>query len=240
MKMRVSVKRGTVLQKNVDAILVGIHENGTGFSPLAQEINRLLGRAISKVLERKGFTGKPEQIEVIGTGGEIPAAYVFLCGLGKAEKAGLEQVRQAMGRASLRAREMGLKTLATSAGTFGFRLEGVPIKDVGYAMAEGAILGLYRFSKYKVKEDTNSRNIEELRVIEEESDDVRKAKEGVIHGRIVAESVNFAKDLINHPANDMTPAILAETAKKMAAANKIKCTVLSRPQIGRLGMGGVF
>ena len=72
--MKVSVKRGTVLQENVDAILVGIHENGTGFSPLVQEINRLLSRSISKVLERKGFTGKPEQIEVIGTGGAIPAA----------------------------------------------------------------------------------------------------------------------------------------------------------------------
>ena len=35
----------------------------------------------------------------------------------------------------------------------------------------------------------------------------------------------------------MTPAILAKTARKMAAANKIKCTVLSRPQIERLGMG---
>ena len=144
--MKVSVKKGTVLQEKVDAILVGIHENGTEFSPLVQEVNRLLDRSISKVLARKGFTGKPEQIEVIETGGAIPAAYVFLCGLGKVEKAGFEQVRQAMGRASLRAREMGLKTLATSTGTFGFRLEGVTVRDVGYAVAEGAILGLYRFS----------------------------------------------------------------------------------------------
>src|SRR3989337_2464721 len=237
MKMRVSVKRGTVLQENVDAILGGIHEIGAGFSPLARKINRLLSRSINKVLDRKGFTGKPEQIEVIETGGAIPAAYVFLCGLGKVEKAGFEKVRQGMGGAFLRAREMGLKTLATSTGTFGFRLEGVTVRDVGYAVAEGAILGLYRFSKYKVKEDANSRNIEELRVIEEERADVKRAEEGVMHARIVAESVNFAQDLINHPANDMTPAILAETARKMAAANKMKCTVLSRPQIERLGMG---
>lgn len=235
--MKVSAKRGKVLQERVDAILVGVHENGTGFSPIAGELNRLLNGAISKVIARKGFTGKPEQIEVMETGGTIPAGYVFLCGLGKVEKSGLEQVRQAMGRASLRAREMGLKTLATTSAAFGFGLKGVTVRDLGYAMTESIILGLYRFSKYKIKEDANSRNIEELWIVEEITGDTRKAEEGIMQGRIVAESVNFARDLINHPANDMTPTILAETAKKMAVANKIRCTILSRPQIKRLGMG---
>jgi leucyl aminopeptidase len=35
-------------------------------------------------------------------------------------------------------------------------------------------------------------------------------------GRIVAESQNFTRDLVNEPSNLMTPTILAERAKKMA------------------------
>ncbi len=237
MEMGLIVKKGNVLQEEVDAILVGIHENGAEFNPVVREINRLLGGAVSKVLERKGFSGRPEQIEVVGAGVSIPATYIFLCGLGKAETVGSEQIRQAMGRASLRARDMGLKTLATTTAAFNDRATGGAIKDVASAMTEGALLALYRFSKYKVKEDTNSRYIEELRVVEGGKDAAREAEKGAVQGRIIAESVNFARDLINHPANDMTPIILAETAKKMAKANRMKCTVLSKPQIERLGMG---
>lgn len=236
METKLTVKRGNVLREEVDAIIVGIHEDGTEFSPIAREINHLTGGAIDNVLKRKGFTGKQEQVELITTGGVIPAPYVFLCGLGKAEKAGLEQIRQAMGRVSLRAREKGFKTLASTTGAFSHRLENVPVKDVACAMTEGACLALYRFLKYKVSDSSNSKGIKELRIVEE-TDTLKDAEKGIAQGRIISESVNFARDLINHPANDMTPSILAEAAVKMAKAGKIKCTVLSKPQIEKLGMG---
>ena len=237
MEAKLFAKRGEILLEDVDAIIAGVHENEAGFSPIVQEINRLLGGAIVKVLARKGFTGKPEQVEVISTGGAIPAAYIFLCGLGKAENIRLEQVRQAIGRASLRGREMGLKTLAITTNAFSYKLGGTTTKDTASAIAEGAILALYSFLKYKVKEDTNSKQIEELRVVEETKEAVREAEKGIAQGRCIAESVNFARDLINYPANDMTPSILSETAKKMSKVNRIKCTILSKPQIERLGMG---
>lgn len=236
METRLTVKRGVFLREPVDGILVGIHEEGREFSPVVREINDLLGGAIDKVLERKGFAGKSEQVEVIGTGGAIPATYIFLCGLGKIEKVGLEQVRQAMGRGALRAREMGLKTLATTTSIFRHKLKVETVSDVSRAIIEGAFLGLYQFSKYRVKEESNSKYIKEIKVIEEE-DTLRKAEKGAEAGRIISESVNFARDLINTPANEMTPTILSETAKRMAGDNRLKCRILSRPQIERLGMG---
>jgi len=235
--IKFTVKEGSVLRERVDAILVGIHEDAIEKSPLAAEVNRLLGGAIDTVLSRKSFTGKVEQIEVLETRENIPASYFILCGLGKAGKAGLEQIRQAMGRAVLRARDMGLKRVGVTTTAFINKMENITVEDAGRAMAEGANLALYRFSKYKVKENGNSKNIDEIRFIEEERKSATSVKIGVEKGRIIADSVNFARDLINHPANDMTPTILAETAKKMASANRIKCTVLSKPQIEKLGMG---
>lgn len=237
METRFTAKRGDVLREEVDAIIVGVHENSGDLSPLAGEVNRLLGGAIHKVFERKGFTGKVEQVEIIGTGGMLPATHVILCGLGKADKVRLDQIRQAMGRGVLRAREMGLKTLASTTAAFHYRLEGASRGDVACAMVEGAGLALYRFSKYKVKEDTNAKYIDEVRIVDEERETFRETEKGVLEGKIIFGSVNFARDLVNHPANDMTPTILAETAKKMAKTNRIKCTVLSRPQLKKLGMG---
>lgn len=237
MNIKLTVKEGSILRERVDAIFVGVHEEAADLSPLAQEVNRLLNGTIERVRARKGFTGKCEEVEVVDTREVMPAAYIFLCGLGKAEKTGLEQIRQAMGRASLRAREMGLKRLAVTTAAFNYKLENTANEDMAQVITEGAILALYRFSKYKVKENGNSKNIEELRVIEEKGEVVQKVKKGVEQGKIISESVNFVRDLVNHPANDMTPAILAERAKKMAKAGRIKCRVLSRPQIKRLGMG---
>ncbi|MDD5435043.1 MAG: leucyl aminopeptidase [Nitrospira sp.] len=236
METKLIVKKGNLLREWVDAIIVGIYEDGTELSPVAREINQLTNGAIDNVLERKGFTGKQEQLELINTGGVIAAPYVFLCGLGKVDKTGIEQIRQAMGRASLRARDKGFKTIATTTGAFNYKLENASVKDVARAITEGAYLALYRFLKYKAKDISNSKNIEELRVAEE-TDTLKDAEKGAAQGRIIAESVNCARDLINHPANDMTPAILAEAAEKMAKTQKMTCKVLSKPQIEKLGMG---
>ena len=235
--MKFKVKVGDVLSEPVDALIVGICEKGRELSPIAQEINRLLGGVIDRVLKRKGFTGKSEQVEVINSGGVIPAAYIFLCGLGKEEKIGPEQIRQAIGKVSLRARDMGLKTLATTTSVYSYKSGGNSSDEVARAIAEGAGLAVYKFSKYKVKENNNAKYIDEIRLVEETRIKATEVEKGLSTGRIISESVNFARDLINHPANDMTPAILADTAKKMAKGNRIKCTILSTPGIKQLGMG---
>ena len=237
MNIKLTVREGSILREQVDAILIGVHEEAAYLSPLAQEVNRLLNGTIERVRARKGFTGKCKEVEVVDTREVMPATYIILCGLGKEGKTGLEQIRQAMGRASLRARELGLKRLAVTTAAFNYKLESTAIEDIAQVITEGAILALYRFSKYKVKENGNSKNIEELRVIEEKREIAQKVKKGVEQGKIISEAVNFVRDLVNHPANDMTPAILAERAKKMAKAGRIKCRILSRPQIERLGMG---
>jgi leucyl aminopeptidase len=77
-------------------------------------------------------------------------------------------------------------------------------------------------------------------VIPETSGDP-KALEGALQaGRIVAESQNFARDLINEPSNRMTPTIMAERAKKMAADVGLKCEVMDGDKIRQLKMGAFW
>ena len=58
--------------------------------------------------------------------------------------------------------------------------------------------------------------------------------------RIVAESQNFTRDLVNEPSNRMTPTILAERAKKMAAEVGLKCEVYGADKIKELKMGAFW
>jgi len=58
--------------------------------------------------------------------------------------------------------------------------------------------------------------------------------------RIVGESQNFVRDLVNEPSNRMTPTILADRAKKMAAEVGLKCDVYGADKIKELKMGAFW
>ena len=52
----------------------------------------------------------------------------------------------------------------------------------------------------------------------------------------MAKAVTTARDLVNEPANVMTPAALAAKAKEICEKNNIKCTILEKQDCEALGM----
>src|SRR5690606_38433010 len=62
----------------------------------------------------------------------------------------------------------------------------------------------------------------------------------VERGVVLAEATNFARDLVNAPANELTPAELARRAQAMAEEEGLECTILDREEMARLGMGALL
>jgi len=58
--------------------------------------------------------------------------------------------------------------------------------------------------------------------------------------RIIGESQNFTRDLVNEPSNRMTPSILAERARRMAQEVGLKCEVYGADKIKELKMGAFW
>ncbi len=58
--------------------------------------------------------------------------------------------------------------------------------------------------------------------------------------KIVSESVNWARDLVNEPSNFMTPTDIAAAAQKAAKEYGIKIEVLEKQQMASLGMGALL
>jgi leucyl aminopeptidase len=56
----------------------------------------------------------------------------------------------------------------------------------------------------------------------------------------VGEAQNFARDLINEPGNRLSPAVLADRARQMAAEAGLDCEVLDRDRMRQLGMGALL
>ncbi|HKC84515.1 MAG TPA: leucyl aminopeptidase, partial [Blastocatellia bacterium] len=60
---------------------------------------------------------------------------------------------------------------------------------------------------------------------------------GVERGRIIAEATNFARELINEPANVITPTELARRAEDMAREHGLEFDALDEARMKELGMG---
>ena len=182
-----------------------------------------LGELVARVAREEEFKGAEGSVLSLHTHGKIAAQRLALIGIGRekdAEKT-LEQLRNAASRAVKLARSAGAKTLAIS-------FDGPGEREV-QALAEGAALGAYVFDRYK-KEKKPPR-LEKVQICGEK----RFARAARL-GTEIAAAVNLARDLVNEPAGRITPRALADEARKMARAAGLRCEVLSRAQIKKLGM----
>ena len=62
-------------------------------------------------------------------------------------------------------------------------------------------------------------------------------RRGLDRGEAVAQGVALARDMVNQPANYMTPAAMAEVAAQLATETGLRLEVLDRDQMAALGMG---
>jgi leucyl aminopeptidase len=232
--MRVAVKSGSLDKEAVDAIILLLHEGERELQGAAAALDKALDGAIASLLRDGEFSGKAKQHTMLHARGRLKAKKVILRGLGRADKLTLDGVRQAAGSAATYARDQSAKTLATTVA--GLDRDRLAPAEAAQAAVEGMLLALYRFDKYKT-EANEPKEVTAITFVEGSRERAKTVQHGVEIGRILAESANFARDLVNHPANDMTPTILAEQAQQMAKACGLQCEILDRKDMEKLGMG---
>jgi leucyl aminopeptidase len=162
---------------------------------------------------------------------------VCVVGLGKPEDFTLDRVRQAAAFGAKALRQAGSKKIATVVPGLG--AGSIDAESAGQATAEGLVLGLWRFRKYRT--DGNSENekteITDATLVERDAGKLDALKRGAARGKIFAEATNLARELANEPSNNLTPTRLANIARSMAREHKLEFHVIDRVKAKRLGMG---
>ena len=64
-------------------------------------------------------------------------------------------------------------------------------------------------------------------------------KRGVKRGRALAEAAVLARDMVNEPANYMTPSSMADVANKLAREYSLEVSILEKKDMQKLGMVAV-
>jgi leucyl aminopeptidase len=232
--MELTVKVGGLDKEAVDAIVLMLYEGEAPPQAAESIIDKALDGAVTMLRKDGEFTGKAKQQLSLQTQGRLKAKKVVLIGLGTPEKSTLEGLRQATGSAAQYTRGLGATTMAVAVESAGQAPIGP--SEVAQAVAEGMVLGLYRFDKFKTEEN-DRREVSSVTLIAHNREQAKIIRHAAEVGRILGESANFARSLINHPANTMTPTILAEQARQMAKDCQLKCEVLERKDMEKLGMG---
>jgi leucyl aminopeptidase len=200
-------------------------------------VDKALDGVITQLIAAGEIKGKSGELTLVHSLGKIPAKRVVVAGLGKQAQFNVDSIRRVSAEASRFARSKAAKRVATI--VHGSGVGGVEPDRAAQAVTEGAVLGLYRFRRHMSKDPDNG-DIEELLIVERDEAKRAQLEKGRDVGSVVAEAVVFARDMINEPANFMTPSIMADLARNLASEWGLELTVLERPQMKEIGMGGLL
>jgi leucyl aminopeptidase len=194
-----------------------------------------LGEDAARVVSDGDFSGKPGETALLYPKGAIAAERLLLIGLGERDSFTREKLRRTAATVARKARSLKLDEAAFVLPT----PEGSDVEGAASAAAEGATLGLYRFTRHKSGNDENTTDLESLDLIPEDPSDQEAASRGAATGSKLADAAILARDLANEPSNVATPEYLAERARRIAVDYGMELTVLDRADIEEEGLTGL-
>jgi len=205
----------------VDAIGVGVFADRFEAGDVPEPLDHAF-------LEGQGFTGKPRQTCVVPGGNR---GVVVAIGLGPEREATVATYRRAsaaLARAAQRQQRVAADLLDGVP-------EGLDRPAVAQAIAEGIVLGAYRYTE--LKSDPEPNRIVSLLVVGKGGKRVGAALE---RGRAIGEAVCVARDLVNQPGGTLTPTAFAARAEELAASGGFSAEVLDRAAIEDHKLGGLL
>jgi leucyl aminopeptidase len=210
-----------------DAIVIGVvpADSGVRVAAGAQEVAAAFGDGLTGALAALGATGKPGEVTKLSTLGALPAPVLVAAGLGADADTGpdTETLRRAAGAAVRSLAGTGHVALALPAAA----------EDELAAVALGALLGGYSFTKYRTGEQQAP--VARLTVLTE----LGESAPVLARARTVAESITLVRDLVNTPPSDLNPEDLAEVAARVAGEHGLQIEILDEKSLVEGGYGGI-
>jgi leucyl aminopeptidase len=235
--MEIKAIAGEIANIEADAIIVNHFEETEHPDGDTATVDKALDGAISQLIKQGDIKGKLNEITLLHNPGKLPASRVVVTGLGKKKELSINKVRGAVAETCRWLRSKNVTSVATIAQGAG--INGISLESAAQAVTEGTLLGLYAFRRYITKKENDFGEVRQLLIVSHEKEKPR-LEQAINKGRIMAEAANWARDLVNEPANHMTPSQMAEAARQLAKSYGLKVEVLDREQMAKLGMGALL
>jgi len=236
-KLDIKLRIGDINETGADAVLFGVFDGVKKPADDLGSIDKALHGEITKLIKQGEIKGKAGEISIIHTMGKVPAGKAVVIGLGKSADLTQDKIRIAIADACRALRKKGVKHIETV--LIGAGVNNISPGTAAKAITEGAILGLYTFTRHITKKP-ESGEVTELVINDRNPRNKAAVQQGINTGKIMAEAANLARDMVNEPSNFMTPTMMAAEARKVAKKHGLEIEVLERKQMKEMGMGGLL
>ena len=232
------MRKGDLKKERCDLLVLGSFRGEEKLSGAAASVDAVLGGLLWKIAKEEKFKGKLGHALLVRTDGKIGAKRVILMGLGKKEEFDLASVREVAAVAYSSAEEIGAKHVVSV--MHGVGVGELAAKECGLALVEGTRLAAYRFDAYKKEKKKHA--VERVEFVATDAREVRSAQVGAELAELTVQGTILARDLVNTPSGHMQPAVLAETARRIAKESKgaIQVKVYDEAALKKMGAGGLL
>jgi leucyl aminopeptidase len=197
----------------------------------AEELTGALGFDLVAELEAVAFDGAPGSVARIPTRGAVAARTLVVVGLGKRDRAGADHLRRAAAAAAGAAERVGSLALALHDA-----VDGLAPREAAQAVAEGVLLGSYRFGTYRTEPPTQRLESATLHA----TGDEEEVREGVRVASVTAAGAALARDLVNTPPHHKRPPALADRVVSELEGSGVEVRVLDEQALAEGGYGGIL
>jgi leucyl aminopeptidase len=228
--VRIGVRKAALDEVSAGLLAVGLHKG--------EDAPENIRSVAEPALSAGDFSGKEGEVTLLYA--DLAAPRLLLVGLGDRSSFTLERVRRIAATAAKRARALGVR----GAGFALPSLENASVEAAARAAAEGATLGLYRFTRYKsggseTKDAEGDRDLDDFDLVLDAAADEAAVSRAAGVGVKVAAATLLARDLANEPSNAATPEYLAAKAREIAERYGMEVEVLDRAGIEEEGLVGL-
>jgi len=236
MKTTLSFSRPSEVETECLAVVIVDQGEKDKPAPTLLTTDEALKNAAAELTASGEVSGKIFETVLIHRPQGIKAKRLLLVGGGKAKNFSGHELRKLAGTA---VRFLKPKQVRS----FSFLAPELPAgaADAVKAVVQGAFVGNFDPDIYK--SDRKDQRITEITIVVPPGADRAPLETAVNESRILGESQNFTRELVNEPSNRLTPTALAERARKMAEeinSPHFKCETYGADKIKELKMGAFW
>ncbi|HXN97919.1 MAG TPA: leucyl aminopeptidase [Candidatus Acidoferrales bacterium] len=218
---------------STDALVTYIFDQENKLDGVAGELDRAMSGRLASLVESGELTGKALELVFVHFPAGLGAQRLLLVGAGKPAKFSTAELRKIAGTALRYLKSHGVKKFVF------LTREGERGPNAAQAVVEGLIAADFESNKYHTDKKPN-REIQSVSLANFDAGLGANLAAAILHGRVLAESQNFARDLINEPSNRLTPIMLAARAEAMAKEAGLAVEILDERKISDLKMGALI
>jgi leucyl aminopeptidase len=230
--MQIQLEYQPYASVQADALVTYVFDKEDKLDGAVGEIDRAMGGKIAALVKSGELTGKSLELVLVHFPEGLAARRLLLVGAGKPEKFAVSDLRKIAGTAVRYLKSRGVKTFVF------LTRDGERGPTAAQATVEGLIVADFESDKYRT--DRKNREIQSVSLAGFDTGLGVNLTAAIEHGRVVAESQNFARDLINEPSNKLTPRMLAARAEAMANEAGLGIEILDERKIAELKMGALI